>query len=226
MKDKVLMISIHYSLRVRGYTSWINPKIYGINILSSSKCGTTVTRAAGMDRECHLGNHDIPLLILWHPYQPTLQMEITERLYQRISSAQLKMPFATSSLTPIPHLPSFLSPYHPLYHTPPLSRVSALRGEIAPIQSVSMRTISKQVQRIALFIMKVIYTCPLVELDLLPHCHYSAQGSFTSLTSWIFLLHTYIHTHTPQTLSSDAQKLQIRSLLLRKYDISSDVRSN
>lgn len=51
MKDKVLMISIQFSLRVREYTSWINPKIYDINILSSSKR----KRAAGMDGECHAG---------------------------------------------------------------------------------------------------------------------------------------------------------------------------
>lgn len=55
----------------------MNPKIYDINILSSSKCGMTEKRAAGMGRECRAG---LPLLILRHPYQPTLQMEITEGL--------------------------------------------------------------------------------------------------------------------------------------------------
>lgn len=55
MKDKVLMISIQFSLWARGYKSRINPKIYDINILSSSKCGTAEKRAAGMDRECQAG---------------------------------------------------------------------------------------------------------------------------------------------------------------------------
>lgn len=55
MKDNVLMISIHFGLLAREYTSWMNPKIYDINILSSSRCGTTEKRAARMDGECHAG---------------------------------------------------------------------------------------------------------------------------------------------------------------------------
>lgn len=55
MKDKVLMILIQFILRARECTSWVNLKIYDINILSSSKCRTTEKRAAGMDRECHAG---------------------------------------------------------------------------------------------------------------------------------------------------------------------------
>lgn len=43
-----------------------------------------------------------------------------------------------------------------------------------------MGIITKQVWEIALFIMKIIYTCPHTELDMLPHCHLeNTQGSFS-----------------------------------------------
>lgn len=80
MKDKKLMISIQFSHRARGYMSWINPKIYDINILSSCKCGTTEwSRERGWTGSV-MQEARLPLLILWHLYQLKLQMENTDGL--------------------------------------------------------------------------------------------------------------------------------------------------
>lgn len=83
------------------------------------------------------------------------------------------------------------------HHSP--CEVSALKGEITPIQSVSMGTISRQVQKIALFVMKVIYTCSCVELDMLPHCRpVSAKKALyqspSRFLAFFYLRHTYTHT--------------------------------
>lgn len=71
---------------------------------------------------------------------------------------RVALQFTIGNLTP--SLPPFISLLTTLTSHPPLSEVSALKGEITPIQSVSMGTISRQVQKIALFRMKVIYTGP------------------------------------------------------------------
>lgn len=52
MKDRVLIISIHFSPRL-AYTFQISPKIYDINILSLSKCGLMGRTAMRTNRESH-----------------------------------------------------------------------------------------------------------------------------------------------------------------------------
>lgn len=52
MKDRVLIISIHFSPRL-AYTFQINPKIYDINILSLSECALMGRTAMRTNRESH-----------------------------------------------------------------------------------------------------------------------------------------------------------------------------
>lgn len=52
MKDRVLIISIHFSPRL-AYMFQIKPKIYDINILSLSKCGLMGRTAMRTNRESH-----------------------------------------------------------------------------------------------------------------------------------------------------------------------------
>lgn len=114
-----------------------------------------------------------PLLILWHPHQLALQMEVTHGLWLQISSTRFKKPYTLSSLISL-SLP-------PLNHTHPPTEVSALKGEISPTQSVSMGTISRQVQKIALFVMKDIYTFSLTKVDMLLLCYPGSVSKALSL---------------------------------------------
>lgn len=143
------MISIHFSLWVRKYTSWTNPKIYDINILSSSKCRKTEKRAVGMDRECTNAGGTNPLA--------PRPAHVTDGNHWRIIRANQLCSVYHQQSPPNSTSLNF-SLLTTLKYPPPPSEVSALKGEITPIQSVGVRTISRQVQKNALFIMKVIYT--------------------------------------------------------------------
>lgn len=96
---------------------------------------------------------------------------ITDKgLQQQISSMQ-KMHSPSAVAAVIISLP-------PVHDPPPQPLLLSLKGVITPIRSASMGIISRQVWKIALFIMKVIYTRLLAEPDMLPHCHLvKAQGS-------------------------------------------------
>lgn len=95
MKDKGLMISIQHSLLAPEYTSWINPKIYDINTLSSSKCGWPRTGQWGWTEPCR--NHDYLHLSSGTPTSPHHRWKSLKDYNCEISSTQFKTPFRAYS---------------------------------------------------------------------------------------------------------------------------------
>lgn len=166
----------------------------------------------------HWGWTWLPSLILQVPHPRTLQTGLTEG----ISTAnQLRAEDAATI--------SSCSGYYFLttLPRPPQPLLLSLKGAITPIQSASMGIISRQVWKIALFIMKVIYTCLLAVPDMLPHCHLvEAQGSCLRWFSH-FLAFCPSHTsHRHTNTGMQPRHLWWKGKRRRKSDFISDARSD
>lgn len=163
-------------------------------------------KSAGMDRDGHVGASATSA----NPLAP-LPAHITDRNHCRDYSSEssvLRLRCRSASASSPLYLFLRLSlslPTTPMWHPTPSYEVGALKGAITPIRSASMRIISRQVQKIALFIMKVIYTCPPCRAGHAVSLSPSKRSRLFLFPFFRFLAvsplhidtHTHSHTHKP-----------------------------